>query len=254
VIAALRSGNRRLPDPKAGLENWRWYFFGAVFVVLLGAGGAATVWMMNPVNMPLRSVRVDGEFRHLSADRLRQVVASKATGGFFSVDVQAIRAAVMADPWVRDVSVRRIWPDQLRVTIVEQRAIAYWRRDSLLNERGRPFRAPVSTFPVGLVQLAGPDGTEMLVLKRYQQLADWFRPLGLRVNRVELNDRRSLTFAIDGAFEVIVGRTDFEARVQRLLSTLPRASDRLRNSEVIDLRYTDGFAIRPRGTVDDDAG
>jgi cell division protein FtsQ len=254
MISALRTGNRRLPDPRAEREDLRWYLFGTLLGIVLIGAVAATVWMMDPVNMPLRSVRVDGEFRHLSADRLRQVVASKATGGFFSVNVQAIRSAVMADPWVRDVSVRRIWPDQLRVTIVEQRAIAYWRKDGLLNERGRAFKAPPSTFPVGLVQLAGPDGTESLVLKRYQQLADWFRPLGLRVNRVELNDRRSLSFGIDGAFDVIVGRTDFEARVQRLLSTLPRASERLRNSEVIDLRYTDGFAIRPRGTVDDDAG
>jgi cell division septal protein FtsQ len=39
-----------------------------------------------------------------------------------------------------------------------------------------------------------------------------------------------------------------------LLVTLPRVADRLQQIEVIDLRYTNGFAIRPRGAADNDAG
>ncbi|MFO1436255.1 MAG: cell division protein FtsQ/DivIB [Gammaproteobacteria bacterium] len=255
MISARRSANRRLPPTRSeesfNLRRSVCIVFG---LLALAVVGAAVVWITDPSHLPLRSVRVDGDFRHLSAERLRQVVASKASGGFFNVNVQAIRTAVMADPWVSDVSVRRIWPDQLHVTIHEQRAIAYWGDHSLLSDRGKPFTPPASTFPVGLVHLTGPQGSEALVIRRYSQLADWFRPLGLRIRSVTLNDRRSWAFSVDGAFDVIVGRTDFEARVQRLVATLPRASERLQNSAVIDLRYTDGFAVRPRVTGENDAG
>jgi len=247
-----RARNRRKEPPRQ--RPWGLYAGGALATCALLLAAYSVHWMLNPHNMPIRSVRVDGEFRHLSAERLHQVVAAEATGGFFNVNVQDIRAAVMADPWVRDVAVRRIWPDQLHVTVIEQRAIAYWGDDGLLNDRGQAFNAPRGTFPHGLVQLRGPKGTELQVLNRYRQLANLFRPLGLRVGRVELTDRRAWSFTIDGGFHVVVGRTDFEGRVQRLLATLPRVSDRLQQSEVIDLRYTNGFAIRPRGTADDDAG
>jgi cell division protein FtsQ len=255
MIGSKRAENRRLPPPRSGsVPNVRRFICVLLGLLALAVVGAGVVWMTDPTHLPLRSVRVDGDFKHLSANRLRQVVGAKATGGFFNVNVRAIRAAVMVDPWVSDVSVRRIWPDQLRVTIYEQRAIAYWGDHSLLSDRGKPFAPPPSTFPVGLVHLAGPQGSEALVVKRYGQLADWFRPLGLRISSVTLNDRRSWSFSVDGAFDVIVGRTDFETRVQRLVSTLPRTSDRLQNSAVIDLRYTDGFAVRPRVTGENDAG
>jgi len=243
--------NRRV-QPRVARLRWFLGAFFSVGVTLLGA--VAIMWMLNPQHMPIRSVRVDGEFRHLLPARLRSVVAAEATGGFFNVDVDDIRAAVMADPWVRDVSVRRMWPDALRVTVYEQRAIAYWGSDGLLNERGKVFHAPRATFPPGLVYLSGPAGSEAVVLGRYQQLRSWFRPLGLRVAKVELTPRRAWSFAIDGGFRVIVGRNDFEARVQRLVATLPRSPERLRESAVIDLRYTNGFAIRPRSSGDADAG
>ncbi|MGQ0657050.1 MAG: cell division protein FtsQ/DivIB [Chromatiales bacterium] len=213
----------------------------------------AVIWLLDPLSMPLRSVRVDGEFRHLSAARLRNVVAAEAKGSFFSVNVQAIRAAVMADPWVRDVSVRRIWPDALGVTVYEQRAIAFWGENGLLNERGSVFHPPRDTFPSGLIRLSGPSGTETAVLRRYQQLQTWFRPLGLRVANVELTPRRAWSFAVDEGFRVLVGRNDFETRVRRLIATLRRFPERLRQSELIDLRYTNGFAIRPPAVAHADA-
>jgi cell division protein FtsQ len=247
-----RARNRRKEPPRR--RPWGLYVGGALVTCALLLAAYSVHWMLDPHNMPIRSVRVDGEFRHLSADRLHRVVAAEATGGFFNVNVQDIRAAVMADPWVRDVAVRRIWPHQLHVTVIEQRAIAYWRDDSLLNDRGQAFHAPAGTFPHGLVQLIGPSGTERVVLNRYRELANWFRPLGLRVGRVELTDRRAWSFSIEGGFHVVVGRSDFEGRVKRLLVTLPRVADRLQQIEVIDLRYTNGFAIRPSGAADNDAG
>jgi cell division protein FtsQ len=232
---------------------WRWRVSAALATLTLVLAGCAVAWLLDPHNLPIRSVRIDGEFRHLSATRLRSVVTAEATGGLFSVNVQDIRAALMADPWVRDVSVRRIWPDHLRVTVYEQRAIAYWGETGLLNDRGQVFHPTRASFPLGLVQLRGPAGSEGVVLRRYRQLAQWFRGHGLRIASVALTERRAWSFSIDGGFQVIVGRNDFEARVQRLLATLPRAPERFRDGAVIDLRYTNGFAIRPR-TAEPDAG
>ncbi len=248
-----RQSNRRIARDD-GVHRWRW-FAGTFFTVAsVLTTSAAAIWLTDPAQMPIRSVRIDGEFRHLSAGRLSSVVAAEATDGFFSANVQGIRAAVMADPWVRDVSVRRIWPDALNVTVFEQRAIALWGENGLINDRGNVFRAPRETFPPGLIRLSGPRGSEGEVLLRCQQLQEWLRPLGLRVTGVELTSRRAWSFTVDGGIRVLVGRSDFETRVRRLIATLPRSPERLRRSDVIDLRYTNGFAVHPRAATTPDAG
>lgn len=249
-----RKHNRRLmPTPRHAA--WAW-FLGAFFTVgALLAGSFGLEWMLDPKNLPIREVRVDGEFRRLSPAHLQQVVAAEATGGFFSVDVEAIRAALMSDPWVREVIVRRVWPDALAVTVLEQRAIAYWGDDALINEEGRVFHPHPSTFPAGLFQLRGPPGGETVVLDRYRQLSAWFKPLGLAVASVELSPRRAWGFHLAGGPRVVVGRSDFESRVRRFIDTLPQAvGARVLQAEVVDLRYTNGFAVRLRAEGNGSAG
>jgi cell division protein FtsQ len=257
MIGRSRKGNRRV-QPSTWPARWRW-FAGAFFAVgVVIAMAAAVSWLLDPRNLPIREVRVVGDFTHLSPNSLQRVVASKATGGFFSVDVESIRQAVMRDPWVRDVSVRRIWPDSLQVLVTEQRAAAYWGSDGLLNTAGELFHPPKASFPPassGLLHLNGPVGSEGLVMERYRQLKTWFKPLGLTVDKVSLNSRRAWTFELQGGISVIVGRGNFDMRVQRLLTTLPRSiGPHLNEIATIDLRYTNGFAVMPRANADKTAG
>jgi cell division protein FtsQ len=83
-------------------------------------------WVRDPNNMPLRSVQVEGEFRKLSAEHLQHAVANAVRGGFFTVNVDAVRRAAESLPWVASARVRRVWPDALQLHVVEQRAAARW--------------------------------------------------------------------------------------------------------------------------------
>jgi cell division protein FtsQ len=248
-----RRQNRRLDTASAG-GGWLW--FAGAFLAVGGvlATGYGLRWVLDPANLPLREVRIDGDFARLSPVELQKLLVGEATGGFFDVDVNGIRRVLLKNPWVRDVAVRRVWPDALDITVFEQRAIAAWNSDGLLNEEGGVFRPRPRTFPPGLVRLDGPEGAEAQVLDRYRQLSAWFRPLALTVDRVSLSGRRAWVFQLRDGPLVIAGRVDFEARVRRFIDTLPRpGGERLREAAVIDLRYTNGFAVRlraPRTTSD----
>ncbi|HTT09150.1 MAG TPA: cell division protein FtsQ/DivIB [Gammaproteobacteria bacterium] len=229
----------------------------AVGVTVALAGTLAAVsWLQDPQHLPIREVRINGELRHLSPVHVQQAVLAEATGGFFSVDVDRIRAAVLGDPWVREVSVRRVWPDTLVVTVSEQHPLAYWGTAALISAEGAVFRPAPEQFPAGLPLLTGPEGAQMTLLNRYRQLQAWFAPLGLSVQQVDLNPRRSWRFTVVNeqagggmsvAIEVVVGRADFDARVQRLITAWPRTVG-VRENDIasVDLRYTNGFAVRLR--------
>ncbi|MEW8585780.1 MAG: FtsQ-type POTRA domain-containing protein, partial [Candidatus Thiodiazotropha sp.] len=98
-----------------------------LFILLLSllAGWGVTL-LLDPLNMPVRVVSVDGEIKYLDREGLEQTVAQAVSGNFFSVDLVRIRDKIERLPWVKSASVRRVWPDTLAVRVTEQLPLAYW--------------------------------------------------------------------------------------------------------------------------------
>lgn len=211
---------------------------------LLAASFMAGAWYLtHPGMLPIRSVRIEGEFAHVTRDELRQAIAQAARGGLFSVDVGAIRRAAQTLPWVHHVTVRRVWPDGLRVSVTEQRAVAIWNDDALLNSEGAPFKPDAASFPPALPQLSGPDGSERLLLGHQRAVQKILAPLKLDVTRLAMDERRALSAVLDGNLELILGRDEIYARVTRftrMYALLAKRGEMRR----ADLRYSNGMAVR----------
>ena len=95
--------------------------------------------MLNPNTLPIKHVKVDGVFNRLSQTEVKKNVVENIQGGFFNIDVDKVRVALLNMPWVRDVTVKRVWPDSLKVVVSEQVPSARWGDLGLLNELGEFF-------------------------------------------------------------------------------------------------------------------
>ena len=84
-------------------------------------------------------------------------------------------------PWVYAASVRRRWPDALVVNIEEQRPVARWGLDGFLNHEGEYFPGDFSDRWADLARLEGPEGSEVAMTRRYQNLESLLAPTGLQV-------------------------------------------------------------------------
>jgi len=209
------------------------------------AAGWGSLRLTDPNKLPIRQVRIAGAFRHLSPGELQSLVVSHVQGGFFTVDVDAIRRALLADPWVEQVSVRRQWPDGLTVYVREHIAVARWGEKGLLNVEGEFFSPDKNTFPQHLTELNGPEGTRPQLLDRLRVLRVALSHAGRDVVKLSLSDRRAWSFELDDGLTVIVGRKDFGDRVRRFARVFPTAlSSRIADIDRVDLRYTNGFAVR----------
>lgn len=213
---------------------------------VVGAGVGLGGWRLTqPDTLPIRKVEVKGEFRYLDRQELNAAIGGLASGGFFSVDVGAVQQAAESVEWVDTASVRRIWPDTLQVEIQEQVPLALWGEDQLLNARGEPF-APKQR-PASLPRLAGPEGSASLVASRYQWLSGLLAPLGLQVAELQLNGRRAWELHLGNGMQLLLGRAPDEGQVKRFVSAYPRLlADKVASVAVLDLRYTNGFAVRWR--------
>lgn len=244
-MSFARRINRRTEAP--GEPRRRGLAGAGLFVVLVLASAFVAMKIADPRTLPIAEVRVDGNMSATDPERLRARIAAVAHGGFFSVDVEAVRRSVESEPWVAGATVRRDWPDRLVVTIRERVALARWGRDALLDDQGVVFRPEPAALPGSLPLLTGPEGTEHQVLERFQDLQTLLQPTGLRVGSLTLNERRAWDFTLLQGTRIVVGRHDFDGRVRRFASDFARAiGSRIDTVEAIDLRYTNGFAVRLR--------
>jgi cell division protein FtsQ len=125
--------------------------------------------------------------------------------------------------------------------------VARWGEYALLNQFADIFVPDSNAIAPGLVVLDGPIGTEGELLKRYSVIRERFGRVGLRVARIKLSDRRAWEIDIHDGATLVIGR---HAVVERL-SRFSRAFERVLKENwaqvaLVDLRYTNGFAIREK--------
>ncbi|HHQ41672.1 MAG TPA: FtsQ-type POTRA domain-containing protein [Chromatiales bacterium] len=243
--AVPRGARARRAVPWRRIGAW-----GAAALALgaLGAGGAAALaWLRDPATLPVRHVRIEGELRHVDRAALERAAAPHARGGFLTVDLEALARAVAATPWVDRVSVRRRWPDTLVVQVREHRVVAAWAGGGAVNARGEHVDLPARALPAGLPVLAGPDGRTAELLAAWRRWQARLAPLGLRIERLEMSAREAWRLRLAGGIEVVLGRGEPEARLARLVRAWPAAlAARAARIARVDLRYTNGFAVRWR--------
>jgi cell division protein FtsQ len=225
----------------------RWLVWPLLLVVMVIVMGAAGLKLRDPATLPINTVRIDTPLQQVEQETIRKIILTHADAGFLKVDVSAVRLSLESLPWVERASVRRSWPDGLSVSIHEQQAIARWANGGLMNLQGVRFKPENEEVWDALPLLRGPDGTEKLVMQSYQKMQRMLRPLGLNISHVSMDERRAWSVQVTGAMHLGLGRHDIERRLLRFVRVYPRVLEpRLAGIESVDLRYTNGFAIRWR--------
>ena len=194
---------------------------------------------------PLREIRVIGDVGHVTNDQVAAVIARELRGNFFTVDLAQAREAFEKLPWVRKVNVRRQWPDRLELVVEEHKPLARWGSTALVNAHGEVFEAAISsTLPV----FSGPEGTASEVVARHAEFDRLLVPIGRKVVLIALSARRAWQLRLDDGMVLYLGRENLEGRLKGFVSAYQRTVARLpQPPSHVDLRYSNGFAVRTPG-------
>jgi cell division protein FtsQ len=221
----------------------------ALKLLLLAVVFGGVVWgaqrLLDPEQFPLRTVRIESPLEHVSQETIRETVWPHVKAGFLGVDVDAVRDGLEALPWIQSASVRRAWPDKLVLRVTEQRVLARWGNDALVNMRGELFQPPAETSWERLPLLRGPRESNRVVAEQYVAMQGMLEPLGLTISHMSLNERRALSMRLDNSLQLELGRNDTDLRLLRFVRVFPQVlKPQLAAIDSIDLRYTNGFAVR----------
>jgi len=218
-------------------------------LVLAGVLGWLWATITDPRLLPIKQVEVQGPFTHVNAQRVRDAAAPYLTGNFFTVDVHRLQRAVEALPWVRHAEVRRAWPEAVHIGVTEQVAVARWGEDAMVNEAGEIFQPPRTSYPADLPELRGPQGSGKTVVSAYKDMSAMLAPLSLHIAGVHLDERRAWSLELDNGMQLVLGRGDGYGRLLKFVRFYRRAlQDRAAQVDRVDLRYSNGFAVRWKQT------
>jgi len=215
----------------------------AIALVALPIVGVLRGWFAAD-RWPVTQLTVQAEFKHVSAQEIRAAVLPRLGHGFFALNLEAVQQAVAALPWVESVEARKRWPDTLILRIYERQPFARWNQKRLISRQGVLFDAPAAD--TSLPDLRGPDAQMPEVVGFYADALKAFAGTSLKITGVALTERGSWSLATANGAQIVLGdRAQAGKRLRRFLDVYPQVmaghSDAF---AYVDLRYTNGFAVR----------
>ena len=221
----------------------------AIALVALPIVGVLKGWFAGD-RWPITRLTVQAEFKHVTADEIRAVVAPRLGKGFFALDLDGVQKAVATIPWVESVETSKRWPDTLVLRIYERQPFALWNDTKLISRQGLVFDAP-GMAGSGLPDLHGPDDRLAEVVSFYAEAQKAFAGTRLQITGVALTERGSWSLTTATGAQLVLGDRDQAGRrLHRFLNVYPQLmASHADGFAYADLRYTNGFAVRwPQST------
>ena len=201
--------------------------------------------LMGNVSGKLQQVTVEGN-HHLTDNQIIKDLPLQAHMPLLQVDLPLVQEILMKNGWIKLSSVRRIWPNQIAITLVERHPVAIWQEHKkyyLVDEEGvmiaRKTNDHFNHLPLILGDKAPEKSHEVLsILTSFPRLAQKFeaaRLFGTRYWMLYLGDNMRLKLP----------EQNVETRLNELLYVMETHDIDWGHFNMIDLRMDDRIIFRP---------
>ena len=233
-------------------ETLHWSFWlGVSFFVLVIITIISFSWFLNEKmsseeSTPVTSIIIAGEMPFTIRQDIESAIENVNLGNFFKVDVNNVQEQVAKLPWVYSVSVRKKWPNELKIYVVDQTPIALWNGDFLINQNGKAFQADITRLNSALPAFFGPEGSEGIALDNFINLSKLLKFSELSIDELLLTERHSWQLTLNNGISLNLGRENKIERVHRFMDVYPQILKTTKENQqvdYVDLRYDTGLAV-----------
>jgi len=242
------------PERMKQLTQWFVISLGAI-TILWGLYWIGQRPVFNIEQISVQSAN-EQDLEHIKVPMVKAKAISQFSGNFFTLRLDQARAAFEEMPWVRVASVRRVWPNQIQVSIEEHEPVGVWLGQNgpeLMNNYGELFTVNLAEANdrKNLVIFQGPPNSNKEVLGLYQQLEEWFKKHDSKIVALTLSPRYAWSVKLDNGLTFELGRdqTDKDRkqiteRLDKFFRLWPELEKQLTGPvDYVDLRYNAGFSL-----------
>lgn len=215
------------------------------------------VWLYSYCCNPLSCVVLTGKRVFTTNNDIRNaIMQSGVLGTFLTQDINVIQKKIEQLSWIKQVSVRKKWPDILQIHLIEYIPIAYWNNNSMISTTGIIFKVPVAQFMkknddqdfAWMSVLYGPNSKAADVLNSYLIFNKIFTPNALRIKSVKMDIRSSWELVITGNIYLKLGRKNIIKKLLYFVTIYPILIQKIHEHnkyvDYVDLRYNSGCAVK----------
>ncbi|MCU7798603.1 MAG: FtsQ-type POTRA domain-containing protein [gamma proteobacterium symbiont of Lucinoma myriamae] len=231
------------------------------FTGLLTASWLFMSWLTKPENFPFKKVELVNQLENQKSKELQRMTGNMMNGGFFNINVNQLRADLLFRlPWVKSVSVRKVWPDKLLLKIIEHKPVARWlsveksnklNETQLISQNGIIFN-PVLTDKqerqfAKMTLLTGTKSNAEKVLTNCSHINKRLKQLGIGIKQCGMNERRSwkLKLSLINDLDLQLGKEKIMQKLERFINVFSgQLKQYLSSVESADLRYSNGFSVK----------
>ncbi|OIQ23695.1 cell division protein FtsQ/DivIB [uncultured Vibrio sp.] len=219
--------------------------FFLLVILLIGTLLYSTLsWMWDDQRLPLSKIVLQGDMEYVTTLDVQQSFAKlDHIGTFMSQDIESLQKTVQSIPWVSQVSIRKQWPDTVKIYLTEHQAEAIWNGDTLLNAKGKVFNGDIGELVGDRVKLYGPSDSSQHVLTIWREISPLFQALDLNIRSLVLNERRAWQIILDNGMRLELGKESLDERIARFVSLYENLGSDAERVSYIDLRYDTGAAV-----------
>ncbi len=86
----------------------------------------------NSLGFRIAAISLSGQ-KEISREEILTTAGVTGRASLLFLDADAARGRLMANPWIADAAVLKLYPDRLQITITERQAFALWQKDGRVS-------------------------------------------------------------------------------------------------------------------------
>lgn len=221
-------------------------------LVFIALAAFAYLQLTHDDHLPIKQITISGSFKNVNPAQLKVVIDEDVKGNFFTLDVERLYDRLMAQEWVKQVWIHRVWPDQININMQEQVPVAFVAKQGLLNANGEIFTSNIADYKNRLPEFEVTERYYKQAIDAYEQLNLSLADFDFAIKGFIFDGRKSQVLKLDNGIDIVLGRHDPEKRFSRFLKAFGHEVEQRKNEiKRVDLRFTNGFAVSGLSAVSD---
>jgi len=198
----------------------------------------------NTLGFSIAAVSLTGP-KEVSREEVLTTAGVTGRASLLFLDADAARARLMANPWIADAAVLKLYPDRLQITITERQAFALWQKEgrlSVIAADGTVLEPFVEDRYRGLPLVVG-RGAERQA-KDFLAIVDRYPDIRAMVRASILVAQRRWNLRLDNGVDVRLPEGNVAQALDRLVALDHEKKLLSRDVVAVDLRLPDRVSVR----------
>lgn len=247
--ARSRNNKGELHYGQSGFQLTGFLFLIVVLAMIGWCGWVVVDWMKSGEHVPLSKLVISGERNFTTNDDIRQILLSKGElQTYMTQDVDELQQQIIEHlPWVRQVSIRKHWPDEIAINIIEYQPFAYWNDNHFIDAESRIFSLPLERLKNRkLPFFYGSEGQQQTVMNGFHEMNHLLAAVNLKLGLITFNSRYSWMLILDNGIKLELGQQERILRLKRFITLYPLLVQQTppdQRINYVDMRYKSGAAV-----------